>query len=77
MKKISEKYFYTNILPKSYENPDGGGRMDDRPSRRPLLVRSFFLLLLNMNGVRIRIHSETLVFIGLAYLLLCERNIVN
>ena len=39
MKKISEKYFYTNnILPKSYENPDGGRRTDDRRSRRPLLI---------------------------------------
>ena len=37
MKKISEKNFYTNILPKSYENPDGGRRTDDRRSRRPLL----------------------------------------
>ena len=37
MKKISEKYFYTNILPKSYENPDGRTTVD-RDDQRPLLI---------------------------------------
>ena len=58
MKKISEKYFYTNILPKSYENPDGGGRTDDRRSRRPLLKSIFrfgtSVAVVDWNQVRLR-----------------------